>query len=142
MAAERFPRNFTATQLSDNLTYTCIYFPTPRHSKKPTILFLHNFPSSPYDWHHQITYFASQGHGVIAPDLLGYGDTSSPEKLEPYKFKNMSNDIGKVLKHCDVDIDLGEKVHIVGHDFGSPFLSTLVAYHPNMALICTFVAVT
>ncbi|KAF2740133.1 alpha/beta-hydrolase, partial [Polyplosphaeria fusca] len=111
------------------------------NSPKPTILFLHGFPSSSFDWHNQITYFAGKGYGVIAPDLLGYGSTTAPTSLEPYTFKSMTEDIISILKHCQVDLSSGEMLHFVGHDFGAILLSTLLAYHPNIALTASFVAV-
>lgn len=105
----------------------------------PTILLLHRFPSASCDWHHQTKYFASQDYGIIAPDLLGYGGTSSPDSLEHNKFKNMSADIIEVLSECGVGSS--EKVHVVGHDFSAIFMSTLIAYYPQIALTCSFLAV-
>ncbi|KAF2245422.1 alpha/beta-hydrolase [Trematosphaeria pertusa] len=141
MAAGGFPDHCTTINLPTGLTYTCVHYLKPSKSSKRTILFLHGFPSSSYDWHHQIKHFADKGYGVIAPDLLGYGGTTSPTSLEPYKLKNMSDDIMAILKHCGVDVDGGKKVHVVGHDFGAIFMSTLIAYYPQIALTCAFLAV-
>lgn len=141
MAHEGFPKNAITTQVASGLTYTSVFFPKPADSDKTTILFLHGFPSSSWDWYNQINHFSRNGYGVIAPDLLGYGGTSSPSSLIPYAFKVMADDIISLLRHCNVDIDGGEKVHIVAHDFGSVFLGTLLGYYPNIALTATFLAV-
>ncbi|KAF2786482.1 alpha/beta-hydrolase, partial [Melanomma pulvis-pyrius CBS 109.77] len=108
---------------------------------KRTILFLHGFPSSSYDWHNQISFFSRKGHGIIVPDLLGYGGTSSPTSLEHYSFKKMAGDIVALLKHCDVKLDEGEKVHVIGHDFGSVLMGPLLGYYPHIALTASFLAV-
>ena len=138
MAAEGFPENTATITLESGLTYTTVFFPKPKDSTKTTILFLHGFPSSSYDWYNQITYFSDKGYGVIAPDLLGYGGSSSPTSLEPYALKSMSSDIVAILKHCNI---LDERIHIVGHDFGSILLGTLIGYHSNLALTTSFLAV-
>jgi len=141
MAFEGFPNNAVRVTLPSNLEYTTVFFPKPANSTKPTILFLHGFPSSSYDWHNQISYFSGKGYGVIAPDLLGYGGTSSPSSLEPYTFKNQSQDLVALLRHFSIDLDGGEKVHIVGHDFGSILLGPLLAFFPQIALSASFLSV-
>ncbi|TFY76596.1 hypothetical protein EWM64_g7418 [Hericium alpestre] len=45
---------------------------------KPTLLFLHGFPSSSWDWTHQVAHFAPKGYGLVVPDMLGYGGTDKP----------------------------------------------------------------
>ena len=51
------------------------------------------------------------GYGVVAPDLLGYGDTDKPEVLEAYSMKRMSGHIAELLKKEGL-----EKVVGVAHD--------------------------
>ena len=79
---------------------------------KPTILFLHGFPSTHQDWAAQTTYFSDKGYGVIAPDLLGYGDTDAPEDANKYWLVDMAGDIVDILDDLRVD-----KVVGVGHDW-------------------------
>ena len=63
------------------LTYSYIHIP-PRLPNTQYILFLHGFPSTSYDWRHQISFFVAKGYGILAPDLLGFGETSKPRELE------------------------------------------------------------
>jgi soluble epoxide hydrolase/lipid-phosphate phosphatase len=135
MAAIGFPANAKTVTLPLGTTYAYVYFPQTDPSKS-TILFLHGFPSSSYDWLYQIPYFAAKGYGIIAPDLLGYGGTDKPHSVEPYIFKTMAADIVALLDHEGID-----KVHTVGHDFGSIFLSTIINYYPSRILSSTFLAV-
>jgi soluble epoxide hydrolase/lipid-phosphate phosphatase len=48
----------------------------------------------------------------------------------------MAADIITLLDHERID-----RVHTVGHDFGSIFLSTIINYYPSRILSCTFLAV-
>lgn len=140
MAFEGFPDHAISIKLPSGLTYSSVFIPKPTNSTKSTILFLHGFPSSSYDWHNQITYFSNLGYSIIAPDLLGYGGSSSPSTLEPYTFKSMCSDLISILKHCSINLDSGEKVHIVGHDFGSILMGPLLGYFPHIALTASFLA--
>lgn len=94
---------------------------TPDHV---SFLLLHGYPSS-YDWRHQIAGLQEAGYGVIAPDLLGYGDTDKPRDLKAYRNKTMSTHIVEILDREGID-----KVVLVGHDWYAdlvflPFLSFL-----------------
>jgi len=64
------------------------HYTVPKDSK-PTILFLHGFPSTHQDWAAQINHFSDKGYGVIASDLLGYGDTDAPEDATKYWLVDM-----------------------------------------------------
>ncbi|KZP02305.1 alpha/beta-hydrolase, partial [Athelia psychrophila] len=55
------------------------YYFSPARDSNPTILFLHGFPSTSYDWRHEAAFFTARGFGVIVPDLLGYGGTAKPD---------------------------------------------------------------
>jgi len=107
----------TTTQRS----FVYSYHYNPSAIGKPTILFLHGFPSTHRDWASQINYFSSKGYGVIAPDLLGYGDTSAPDDVQQYKLSDMAQDIIDILNDLNVDKVIG-----VGHDWGSLLLSRLL----------------
>lgn len=119
---------------SRGFTYSYIY--APAKDSKPTLLFLHGFPSHAYDWALQLAHFSQGGYGVIAPDLLGYGQTSTPADVESYTFKGMSDDIAQLLDHVKLDSVIG-----VGHDFGSNFMGRLAAYHPTRFQGLAFLAV-
>lgn len=115
--------------------YSFIY--VPAKDSKPTLLFLHGFPSHADDWERQVAHFAALGYGVIAPDLLGYGDTSKPDGVASYTFKGMSNDLAQLLDH----VVGAAPVVGVGHDFGANFLGRLAAYYPARFQALVFLAV-
>ncbi|KAL2841903.1 Alpha/Beta hydrolase protein [Aspergillus pseudoustus] len=135
MASIAFPQLARRHILSTGHTYSYAFHP-PSTPSSQTLLFLHGFPSSCYDWRHQIHFFSGQGYGVIAPDLLGYGGTSKPTELNEYKSKNMAAEIIELLDHESID-----KVHAVGHDTGCTVLSRIADYSPSRLLSCTFLDV-
>ncbi|KAL8729290.1 MAG: hypothetical protein Q9181_005051 [Wetmoreana brouardii] len=110
MASQAFPDISTTTRLANGTTYNYVFI-EPKDNK-PFILFLHGFPSSSYDWRHQIHFFQKTGYGVIAPDLLGYGGTDKPSALEAYTLKVMSDEIAGILDHHHI-----KHVLAVGHDW-------------------------
>ncbi|KAH6663023.1 putative epoxide hydrolase 2 [Halenospora varia] len=121
-------------QLQDGTTYSFIH--VVAREAKPTFLLLHGFPSSSYDWRHQIPFLVEKGYGVIVPDLLGYGDTDSPEAVEHYSSKRISDHVAEILTQEGVQQVIG-----VGHDWGSGLLARLYTWHPESLLGLVFTSV-
>lgn len=125
-------QSFKTTQ---NHTYSYIHIP-PASPSKPTILFLHGFPSHICDWERQAAYFSSRGYGIVACDLLGYGQSSKPTDVSSYRLKPMGDEVVELLDSLNLTKVIG-----VGHDVGSTLLSRLAAYHPDRWLALVFLAV-
>lgn len=51
------------------------------------------------------------GYGIIAPDLLGYGDTDKPSELSAYSMKRMAYHLNELLQKEHIQQVIG-----VGHD--------------------------
>jgi soluble epoxide hydrolase/lipid-phosphate phosphatase len=133
MASIAFPDVSKVLKLSTGVTYNYVFIPAK--SSKPTILFLHGFPSSSYDWRHQIAYFLGLDYGIIAPDLLGYGGTDKPSSVFEYLEFKMSKEVLEILDHEKI-----EKVHGVAHDMGVYVLSRMNNYFPERFLSSSFLA--
>ncbi|KAH7270858.1 uncharacterized protein BKA55DRAFT_701445 [Fusarium redolens] len=132
MALE-LPARQTFTALSGNVySYTFI----PPTSQPTTLLFLHGFPSTLTDWIHQIRHFSSEGYGVVALDLLGYGESSKPTDVNAYRLKPMSDEVIELLDHLNLKTVVG-----IGHDFGATLLSRMAAYYPSRWESLVFLAV-
>ncbi|KAF7597389.1 hypothetical protein BBP40_006332 [Aspergillus hancockii] len=125
MASIAFPSLAKKAKLSDGATYGYVLVPPSRPSKA-TFLLLHGFPSSCYDWRHQIVGLQKEGYGVIAPDLLGYGDTDKPSDLEAYRFKAMCGQMIEIMDREGVS-----KAFVVGHDWGTTLASRLTTYYKD-----------
>ncbi|KAF5648010.1 epoxide hydrolase [Fusarium sp. NRRL 52700] len=114
--------SYTTTR---GFTYSYVHIP-PQLPNTQYLLFLHGFPSTSYHWRHQISFFEAKGYGVIAPDLLGFGETSRPTELEMYKGEDMAKDVVEILISEGVEMIVG-----VAHDWGCFLLSRLANYHPE-----------
>ena len=88
------------------------YYFSPPVSDKPTLLFLHGFPSTLQDWARQIRYFQPKGYGILAPDMLGAGGTSKPLDSKSFRMKLLAADVIELL-----DAEGLEKVVGIGHDW-------------------------
>jgi len=96
-----------------------------------TILFLHGFPSYWFSLSRQMKALSSDYH-VVAIDGLGAGGSSAPLDEDNYKLENMSAHVEALLDHLGA-----EKLHIVGHDWGSAFAFGLAQKLPDRVLTVT-----
>ncbi|KZT30637.1 epoxide hydrolase [Neolentinus lepideus HHB14362 ss-1] len=112
------------------------YFASPAVGSKPTLLFLHGFPSTSWDWRHQVAYFKRKGYGLIVPDMLGYGGTDRPLEPDHYRPSLICQDMTNILDNEGV-----EKVIVIGHDWGSKIVSRLASYYPERFTAYAFLAV-
>lgn len=108
---------------ANGTTYT--YDFVQARNNQATVLLLHGFPSTHQDWHHQIRALSGAGYGVIAPDMLGFGDSDRPTNVEAFRSKTLTADLAALLDAEDLDTVVG-----VGHDYGSDVLSKMYFYHP------------
>ncbi|XP_076937990.1 epoxide hydrolase 2-like [Bidens hawaiensis] len=95
----------------------------------PLVLFLHGFPELWYSWSHQIVYFADHGYQAVAPDLRGYGQTtgvlgssgdqSTGAPINDHTKFTILHLVGDLIGLLDAITNEGEKVFVVGHDWGA-----------------------
>lgn len=80
---------------------------------KGTILLIHGFPQTSYQFRHVITPLSNAGYRIIAPDYRGAGQSSKPAL--GYTKTQMAEDL-----HLLITSHLGitSKIHVVGHDIG------------------------
>jgi len=96
-----------------------VFFREAGHSSHPTVLLLHGSPSSSRTFREVMPPLAEVAH-VVAPDLPGFGLSSSPTVDEyEYTFENLSQTIETLLGQLEV-----ERFFVYLHDFGAP-----VGYH-------------
>jgi soluble epoxide hydrolase / lipid-phosphate phosphatase len=111
MASITAPSHAKTLTVSDGTKYG--YICIQAQAGKPTLLFLHGYPSSSYHWHNQVQQCIDAGYGTIAPDLLGYGDTSKPTEVSAYDNTVMAKHVIEILDHEKLPIVVG-----IGHDVG------------------------
>jgi len=112
-ASSKYLVSGTPSTPSENFIHY-ISCPPPAQAKaKGTIVLIHGWPQTSYQFRHVITPLADAGYTVIAPDYRGAGKSSKPR--EGYEKSVMAADIHALLtKHLGIK----DKVHIVGHDIG------------------------
>lgn len=108
-----------------DLKYT--YYSSHARENLLTLLLLHGCPDTASLWKNLATgHLIPAGYGVLAPDLIGYGDTDKPTTLEPYGLAATCSQLLLILDHERLD-----KVIVVGHDFGAALASKMCSYHPE-----------
>ena len=79
---------------------------------KDTLLFIHGFPLTSYDWRNQVEFFKKAGFALIIPDMLGTGELGKEVDAGLFKFKDMAADIIDIL-----DAENVGKAIVIGHDW-------------------------
>ena len=88
------------------------------------IVFQHGNPTSSYLWRHVIAELEGVGR-CIAPDLIGMGDS---EKIDSaYRYVDHRRHLDTLLE----ELDLGDDVVLVGHDWGGALLFDWASRHPT-----------
>ncbi len=78
----------------------------------PTLLLLHGFPAYSIDWRLQIEHFVPKGYGILAPDMLGSGETDRPNDWKEFRLNKVAADIIELLDHAGL-----MEVVLIGHDW-------------------------
>lgn len=91
------------------------------------VLVLHGEPTWSYLYRHVIPRLVEEGHRVIAPDLIGFGQSDKPASREDYTYARHVEWTRELLfSHLDL-----HDVTYFGQDWGSLVGLRLVAEHPE-----------
>ncbi|KAF8319298.1 alpha/beta-hydrolase [Clavulina sp. PMI_390] len=112
----------------DGHVYNYLYIP-PSQPDKRVFLLLHGFPNGPVNWIHFAPELTTKGHGILVPELLGYGETDKPTNVEAYAFKKLCYQLTQMMDAEGVD-----KVVVIGHDFGGPLTARFSQFYPERVL--------
>lgn len=67
------------------------------------ILLLHGVPSSSWLYRRMIDGLVDNGHRVIAPDMLGFGNSDNPKGYEIYSGENHAKRLLALMEHLGID---------------------------------------
>ena len=88
----------------------------------PTIVILHGFPGSTFDWRHVVDDLAAD-HRVVGHDFVGFGLSDKPVDAD-YSLFTQADRTERVLQALDV-----ERAVIVAHDVGDTVAAELLHRH-------------
>jgi pimeloyl-ACP methyl ester carboxylesterase len=92
----------------------------------PLLIFVHGWPELSLSWRHQLPAFAALGFRCVAPDMRGYGRSSTYRRHEDFAQEAIVADMLELL------VSLGrERAVWIGHDWGSPVAWNIAAHHPE-----------
>ncbi len=92
----------------------------------PMLIFVHGWPELSISWRHQLPAFAALGFRCIAPDMRGYGRSSTYSRHEDYALEHIVADMLELADHLGC-----AKAVWVGHDWGSPVVWSIASHHPD-----------
>lgn len=92
-------------------------------AKGDPVVLLHGFAQTSHMWRPLIAKLSDK-HTVIAPDLRGFGQSSTPDG--GYTKKAMAQDIHALVKSLKYD-----RIRLVGHDIGLMVAYAYAAQYPN-----------
>lgn len=93
---------------------------------KGTILLIHGFPETSYQFRHVTVPLAEAGYRVIVPDYRGAGYSSHPP--DGYTKDVLAQDLYKLVTE---HVGIKEPIHVVGHDIGGMIAHAYVVQFPS-----------
>lgn len=96
----------------------------------PLLIFVHGWPELSLSWRHQLPVFAALGFRCIAPDMRGYGRSSTYARHEDFAQEQIVGDMLELLASLGSG-NGKERAVWIGHDWGSPVVWNIAAQHPD-----------
>lgn len=91
----------------------------------PLLVFLHGFPEAAFVWDETLERLSTRFR-CIAPNLRGYGGSSSPAEVEAYRAKHLVADLDALIAAHG-----GRALAVVAHDWGGAVAWSLAALRPE-----------
>lgn len=97
---------------------------SPTGAGRPTVVLVHGYPDRQGTWDAVVARLPLDDWHVVTYDVRGAGSSDAPAARAAYRTERLVDDLVAVL---DAVLSEGEKVHLVGHDWGSVQLWDAVA---------------
>ena len=106
-------------------------YPPAKREPTGTILLIHGFPLTSYQFRKVLYLFAGHGYRCIAPDYRGAGDSSKPPN--DYRKTTMAADLIALLDYLEIK----EPIDVVGLDIGGMIAFALsTRYRDRVKNVC------
>jgi pimeloyl-ACP methyl ester carboxylesterase len=99
---------------------------TQNASALPPVVLCHGFPELAFSWRHQLADLPGRGVRAIAPDMRGYGLSSSPQAIEDFDLDHLTGDLEALLDAKNI-----EKAVFCGHDWGGLIVWAMATRRPD-----------
>lgn len=116
------------------LVHDNLRFPALSAGQGETVLLLHGFPDCYRNWETQVNLLAEAGYHAVAPALRGY----ATECLPPDGDLSLAAAVEDLFAWVE---QLGEPVHLVGHDWGAVVAQLAAARNPDPFASLTSLAI-
>jgi haloalkane dehalogenase len=93
----------------------------------PVVLLLHGMPSWSFLWRKVIPPLLEAGYRCVAPDLIGFGRSDKPTRVEDYSYPRHCAAVEAVIAEIGA-----ERLHFVLHDWGGPIGSLVAANNQQL----------
>jgi len=97
---------------------------------RPALMFLHGFPEAAFVWDELLLHFSRPENGgfrCIAPNLRGFGGSSSPPQPEAYRPRQLVQDIAALIEAEGAPLEC-----LVAHDWGGAVAWNLANQRPQL----------
>ena len=92
----------------------------------PLLVFVHGWPELSISWRHQLPVFAALGFRCVAPDMRGYGRSSTYTRHQDFAQSLIVDDMIELLASLGSD-----RAVWIGHDWGSMVVWNIASHHPD-----------
>jgi pimeloyl-ACP methyl ester carboxylesterase len=99
------------------------------------VLLLHGFPDTSLEWTALMPVLAAAGYHCLAPDQRGYSPGARPTEVDAYKYAEL------VADAFAFGSELGERFHVVAHDWGANIAWLMLQKDPSRIASYTAIAV-
>lgn len=112
----------------------------PETKIQATIFLFHGWPDLSLGWRYQIPMLLHMGFRVVAPDMIGYGQSEAPrvppESIAFYSFKRVADDMKELARQLGLS-----RIILGGHDWGGSIVYRIALWYPQLVShifsICT-----
>jgi len=98
------------------------------------VLLLHGFPDTSLEWSLLLPILAHNGYHALAPDQRGYSPLARPTEVDAYRYEEL------VADAFAFGSELGERFHVIGHDWGANVGWLMLEHDPSR--IASFTAIS
>ncbi|CAF9921840.1 MAG: hypothetical protein GOMPHAMPRED_002417 [Gomphillus americanus] len=99
----------------------------PKGRRRGTVFLIHGWPDLSMGWRYQIPMFQERGFRVVAPDIIGFGRTQTPDGIEAYSLKRTADDINALAAKLQCS-----SIILGGHDWGGAAVFRVALWYPKL----------